>query len=52
MPVLTKRGTVIAVRPGEMTPQLLQGLNEVAKILIGLGMWQPGDDGAEIAGEG
>lgn len=52
VPILTKRGTVVAVRPGEASPRFLQGLNETAKMLIDTGVWQPGDDGTDTAGEG
>lgn len=52
VPILTKYGTCMAVRPGEMTPQLLQALNESLNHLIDTGLWQPGDDGTEESGEG
>ncbi|MFJ1653660.1 hypothetical protein ACIOC2_20180 [Streptomyces sp. NPDC088337] len=45
IPIQTPYGTALAVRPTEMTPQLLQDLNKVAKFLIDTGLWQPGDEG-------
>jgi hypothetical protein len=47
VPILTKHGTAMAVRPGEMTPQLLKALNQSVKHLIDTGLWQPGDDGPQ-----
>ncbi|WP_328544614.1 hypothetical protein [Streptomyces europaeiscabiei] len=47
VPILTKNGTAMAVRPGEMTPRLLKALNESVAHLINVGLWQPGDDGPE-----
>lgn len=45
--VLKNGGTVLAVRPGEMTPRLMAALNEALSHLIDTGLWQPGDDGRE-----
>ena len=42
VPVLTKRGTVIAVRKGEMTEALCAELNKMLTHLIGNHIWEPG----------
>lgn len=47
MPVLTPRGTMIAVRPGEMTDELLEAVNAMLAHVVGTGIWQPGDDDPE-----
>lgn len=44
MTVQTPQGTMIAVRPGTMTDELLKAANEMLDHLIGLGIWQPGVD--------
>ena len=44
MTVVTTRGTMIAVRRGHMTDELLQAANEMLDHLVGLGLWQPGSD--------
>jgi hypothetical protein len=44
MTVLTPQGTVIAVRRGHMSDELLKAANEMLEHLIGLGLWQPGND--------
>ncbi|GAA5032993.1 hypothetical protein GCM10023335_76000 [Streptomyces siamensis] len=46
MPILTEHGTALAVRPGEMTEALMTELNAVLRHLIGVGLWQPGQEGA------
>jgi hypothetical protein len=44
MPVLTSQGTMIAVRPGHMSEELLKALNEMLDHVVGTGLWQPGED--------
>ncbi|NUS74958.1 MAG: hypothetical protein HOV70_02000 [Streptomyces sp.] len=51
VPILTKHGTAMGVPPGEMTPRLLQALNQTVKQLIDTGLWQPGDDDEKPEGE-
>lgn len=51
VPVLTKHGVALVVRPGEQMPRLLQALNETMRLLIDTGLWQPGDDGDETPQE-
>lgn len=47
VPIVTSSGnTVLAVRPGEMTPRLMEALNDALRLLIDTGRWRPGDDGA------
>lgn len=46
VPVLTNRGTIIAVRKGEMTPELCTELNKMLNHLTGNGIWAPGDGSA------
>lgn len=45
VPIVSKAGTVLAVRPGAMTEECLAALNEAARLLIDTGRWQPGEDG-------
>lgn len=44
MTVLTPQGTMIAVRPGHMTDELLEALNDMLSHVVGTGLWQPGSD--------
>lgn len=44
MTVLLPQGTMIAVRPGEMTDEMLAALNRMLEHVVGTGLWQPGDD--------
>ncbi|MFD6432856.1 hypothetical protein [Streptomyces venezuelae] len=47
MVVLTPEGTMIAVRPGEMTDELFKAVNEMLSHVVGTGLWQPGSDDDE-----
>lgn len=47
VPIVTEHGTAMAVRPGEMTPQLVKALNQSVAHLLSVGLWPPGDDGSE-----
>lgn len=44
MPVLTPQGTMIAVRRGHMSDEAVTAANQMLDHLIGLGLWQPGDE--------
>lgn len=50
MTVLTTRGTMIAVRPGHMTDELLQSLNDMLAHVVGTGLWHPGVDDDDPGG--
>jgi len=43
VPVLTPRGTIMAVARGHMSEELCAELNRALAHLIGNGIWQPGD---------
>lgn len=43
VPVLTNRGTVIAVRKGAMTEECCAELNKMLNHLVGNHIWAPGD---------
>jgi hypothetical protein len=45
--VRTPHGIALPVRPGEMTPQLLQALNKSFDHLVSVGLMRVGDDGDE-----
>ncbi|NUS74889.1 MAG: hypothetical protein HOV70_01645 [Streptomyces sp.] len=45
--VQTPGGIAFPVRPGEMTPELLQALNESFDHLVHIGLLRVGDDGDE-----
>lgn len=45
--VRTRYGIALPVRPGEMTPQLLQALNKSVDHLVSVGLLRVGDDGGE-----
>jgi hypothetical protein len=45
--VQTPRGIALPVRPGEMTPQMIQALNRSFDHLVSVGLLRVGDDGDE-----
>lgn len=47
VPVETQYGTALAMRPKEVTPELIRALNESVAHLVSIGLLQVGDDGFE-----
>ncbi|MFJ4712680.1 hypothetical protein [Streptomyces sp. NPDC088785] len=44
MTVLTPQGTMIAVRRGHISGEMVEELNRMLEHVVGTGLWQPGAD--------